>query len=108
MVINITKAIGKICIEIILIAGNLLAGIILIVGRKIRAEGKPGITHFGSWLKKQGYAFTRNSIASAKPPVIKAGQISKTEISLSTLLLISLPPTRHRRSQLKSYSIKIT
>jgi hypothetical protein len=42
-VINITKAIGKICIEIILIAGNLLAGIILIVGRKIRAEGKPGL-----------------------------------------------------------------
>ncbi len=78
--INITKAIGKICIEIILIAGNLLAGIILIVGRKIRAEGKPGITHFGSWLKKQGYTFTRNSIASAKPPVIKAGQISKTAI----------------------------
>jgi hypothetical protein len=31
-------------------------------------------------LKKQGYAFTRNSIASAKPPVIKAGQISKTTI----------------------------
>jgi hypothetical protein len=46
-VINITKAIGKICIEIILIAGNLLTGIILIVGRKIMAEGKPGITHFG-------------------------------------------------------------
>jgi hypothetical protein len=79
-VINITKAIGKICIEIILIAENLLAGIILIVGRKIRAEGKPGITHFGSWLKKQGYTFTRNSIASAKPPVFKAGQISKTAI----------------------------
>jgi hypothetical protein len=79
-VINITKAIEKICIEIILIAGHLLAGIILIVGRKIRAEGKPGITHLGSWLKKQGYTFTRNSIASAKPPVIKAGQISKTAI----------------------------
>jgi hypothetical protein len=31
-------------------------------------------------LKKQGYNFTRNSIASAKPPVIKAGQISKTAI----------------------------
>ena len=77
--INITKAIGKICIEIILIAENLLAGIILIVGRKIRAEGKPGITHFGSWLEKQGYNFTRNSIAS-KPPVIKAGHILKTAI----------------------------
>jgi hypothetical protein len=52
-VINITKAIGKICIEIIFIAGHLLAGIILIVGKKIRAEGKPGITHLGSWLKSK-------------------------------------------------------
>lgn len=75
--INITKAIGKICIEIILIAGNLLAGIILIVGRKIRAEGKPGITHFGSWLKKQGYIFTRNSIASAKPPLLKLDKFQR-------------------------------
>jgi hypothetical protein len=79
-VINITKGIGQICKEIILIAGHLLAGIILIVRRKIKAEGKPGIIHFVSWLKKQGHTLTRNSIASAKPPVIKDGQISKTAI----------------------------
>jgi len=79
-VINITKAIGKICIEIILIAENLLAGIILIVERKIRAEGKPGITHFRSWLKKQGYTFTRNSITSAKPPLLKQDKFQRPQL----------------------------
>lgn len=77
MVINITKAAGRILKEIALIVGRLLVGLILIVGRKVRADGKPKAAQFASWVKARSIIFIRKSIDVVKPLAIEAGQTSK-------------------------------
>lgn len=83
LVINMTKAVGKILKEISLVAGHLLIALILIVGRKIRAEGKPGAAQLASWLRERSNAFTRRSIAAAKPMIIETGQILRALVIIA-------------------------
>jgi hypothetical protein len=77
MVINVTKSAGRVIKEIALIAGRLLIGLILIVGRKVRAEGKHKVAQLASWVKTRSIIFFRKSIEVVKPLAIEAGQTSK-------------------------------
>ena len=77
MVINTTKTAGRVLKEIALIVARLLVGLILIVGRKVRADGKPKVTQLASWVKARSIIFIRKSIEVVKPLAIEAGQKSK-------------------------------
>ncbi|CAN5246586.1 hypothetical protein BH18THE2_BH18THE2_32630 [soil metagenome] len=77
MVINVTKSAGRVSKEIALIVGHLLIGLILIVGRKVRADGKPKVAQLASWVKARSIIFIRKSIEVVKPLAIEAGQTSK-------------------------------
>ena len=77
MVINTTKTAGRVLKEIALIVGRLLVGLILIVGRKVRADGKPKVTQLASLVKARSIIFFRKSIEVVKPLAIEAGQKSK-------------------------------
>jgi hypothetical protein len=57
MVINTTKTEGRVLKEIALIVGHLLVGLILIVGRKVRADGKPKVAQLASWMKARSIIF---------------------------------------------------
>lgn len=83
MVINVTKSAGRVIKEIALIAGRLLIGLILIVGRKVRAEGKPKVAQLASWVKTRSIIFIRKSIEVVKPLAIEAGQTSKALLILT-------------------------
>jgi hypothetical protein len=77
MVINTTKTAGRVLKEIALIVGRLLVGLILIVGRKVRTDGKPKVAQLASWVKARSIIFIRKSIEVVKPLAIEAGQTSK-------------------------------
>ena len=77
IVINTTKTAGRVLKEIALIVGRLLIGLILIVGRKVRADGKPKVAQLASWVKARSIIFFRKSIEVVKPLAIEAGQTSK-------------------------------
>lgn len=77
MVINTPKTEGRVLKEIALIVGRLLVGLILIVGRKVRADGKPKVAQLASWMKARSIIFFRKSIEVVKPLAIGAGQTSK-------------------------------
>ena len=77
MVINTTKTAGSVLKEIALIVGRLLVGLIQIVGRKVRADGKPKVAQLASWVKARSIIFIRKSIEVVKPLAIEAGQTSK-------------------------------
>ena len=77
MVINTTKTAGRVLKEIALIVARLLVGLILIVGRKVRADGKPKVAQLASWAKARSIIFIRKSIEVVKPLAIEAGQKSK-------------------------------
>jgi hypothetical protein len=57
MVINTTKTAESVLKEIALIVGDLLVGLILIVGRKVRADGKPKVAQLASWVKARSTIF---------------------------------------------------
>ncbi len=61
MVVNMTIAIAKMLKDIIFIVGDLLKGLLLTFGRKIRF----GVNSSAN-LKKRSVSFTTRSIASAK------------------------------------------
>ena len=67
------KTIGRILIEIAIIIGQLLKGLIILAGRNARSHGKPAIIRLGRWLKEKTIVFIR----WAKPKAIEAGQTSK-------------------------------
>jgi hypothetical protein len=77
MVINTTKTEGRVLKEIALIVGRLLVGLILIVGRKVKADGKPKVAQIASWVKARSIIFFRKSVEVVKPLAIEAGQTSK-------------------------------
>jgi hypothetical protein len=67
------KTIGRILIEIAIIIGQLLKGLIILAARNARSHGKPAIIRLGRWLKEKTIVFIR----WAKPKAIEAGQTSK-------------------------------
>ena len=83
MVINTTKTAARVLKEITLIVGRLLVGLILIVGRKVRADGKPKVTQLASWMKARSIIFIRKSIEVVKPLAIEAGQTSKALLTVT-------------------------
>jgi hypothetical protein len=57
MVINTTKTAGRVLKEIALIVERLLMDLILIVRRKVRADGKPKVAQLASWVKARSIIF---------------------------------------------------
>ena len=67
------KQIGRILIEIAIIIGQLLKGLIILAARGAKSHGKPAIIWLGRRVKEKTIVFFR----WAKPKAIEAGQTSK-------------------------------
>jgi hypothetical protein len=64
-----------------------VVGLILIVGRKVRADGKPKVAQLAYWINARSIIFFRKSIEVVKPLAIEAGQTSKALLIVTGRIL---------------------
>jgi hypothetical protein len=77
LALSISIQIGKLLKEIAIIIGYLLIGLISLVARKARAEGKPKSIQLAQWSKQKTIILIRTTNEVGRSKAIEVGQISK-------------------------------